>query len=140
MVPSSLAPGPREHAENCGPVGMLRTACSGYAQHPHALLGSTGHEGFRACSSLPAPTVLCPAHRLPLSHSPPACAAPWTTRGWGDPSQELGPKSRAEGAGTCAQGRAGRGKGRRKGRGISAVGTGKQRVPAPLPARTHPVK
>lgn len=82
-MPSSWAPGPREHAESCGPE-----ECSGCAQHPHTSLRSTGHEGFRAC-----------LHH-PLDNP------------WGDPSQELGPKSRAEGSGMHPQGRESRGKGR----------------------------
>lgn len=43
-MPSSLPPGPREHAESCG-----SEECSGCAQHPHTSLRSTGHEGLRAC-------------------------------------------------------------------------------------------
>lgn len=44
--------------------------------------------------------------------SEPACTTPWTTHE-GDPSQELGPKSKAEGS----QGRESRGKSRGKGKG-----------------------
>lgn len=87
-MPSSLAPGPREHAESCG-----SEECSGCAQHPHTSLHSTGHEGLRAC-----------LHH-PLDNP------------WGDPSQELGPKSKAEGSGMCPQGRESRGKSRGKGKG-----------------------
>lgn len=48
--------------------------------------------------------------------SEPACTTPWTTHG-GDPSQEPGPKSKAEGAEVCPQGRESRGKSRGKGKG-----------------------
>lgn len=130
MVPTSLAPGPREHAENCGPVGMLSTHTPCWAAQ-----GMRGSEPAAACLHPPC-SALHTGCRSPTAPPPvPPLGQPGDG---GIPARSLAPRAGQRGLG-CArrEGRAGERAGERAGASALSVPGSRGSRPRSRPALTR---